>query len=256
MVLSPSTGSKRCAAGIALLFVAQAAGSQSSLPNPDLAILGKALTGLTGSTAPSPNASLTFTPREGNWQYLITSGTTGGTKITEALTKLAAGPTVVWRRTWDPGHVTDFVVSPGVVFKTRITDPDHQLEFTYTPGEPELVSGMTPGETRHFSYSVRVNKLSDPSFVNASGQMAVDFTYLGQYRFATAAGELLADGFRKALTGRVGPTESNTTLHVFYSAGIGEVARIDHTEIHALVLFNRDSRTGYVLDQLPVFTGP
>jgi len=238
------------------LFITHAATAQTSLPNPDLAILGKALTGPTGSVTVSPDASLTFTPREGNWQYLITSGTTAGTKITEALTKVASDATTIWRRAWDPGHVMDFVITPGGVFKTRITDPDHQLEFTYTPGEPELISGMTPGESRHFSYSVRVNKLSDPSFVNASGQMAVAFTYLGQYRFATAAGELLAEGFSKVLTGQVGPTETNTTLYVFYSAGIGEVARIDHTEIHALVLFNRDSRTGYVLDQLPVFTGP
>lgn len=224
--------------------------------DPNLGILGAGVVKPLSDASRIVDASSAFTPRSGTWTYEVVFGANAGQTAIETLAAIGGNQRPAWRRSRAPGHQTDFVITPEGVFKTRVTDPAHNLVFDYTPGEPELINGMSPGEKRHFNYAVRAFDSSTPTATKASGQLDVEFTYLGLTRIKTTAGEFDAHGFSKLLTGTVGPTSVNTTLYVFYSAGVGEVARIDHTDVHAFVLFNRDTRAGYLLEQTPHFTGP
>lgn len=95
-----------------------------------------------------------------------------------------------------------------------------------------------------------------PTVTKASGQIAVEFAYPELNRVKTAAGDFDAHGFSKVLTSKIGPTVIDTTLYVFYAQGTGQVARIDHTDVHALILYNRDTRAGYLLEQSPKPASP
>lgn len=238
--------------------VANSADAASSSPTTDgnLQLLGNGILSRASVTAPFKDAGVEFTPRPHTSYSLITYGAGAGTNVSESYSLITSGSRSIWRRTGAPGHETDFVITPDGVFKTRLTNPDHQLVFEYTPGEPEVIAGMAPGESRQFTYSVRAAKQSDLTQTEATGQINVDFSYLGQFQVTTPAGTITAHGFNKVLTGKIGPTNNNTSLYVFYAAGFGEVARIDHTDIHALMLYNRDSRTAYLLQKLPDFIGP
>lgn len=50
-----------------------------------------------------------------------------------------------------------------------------------------------------------------------------------------AAGVFDTHAFSKVRSGKIGPTIVDTTLYVFYTPGTGHVARIDHTNVHALI---------------------
>lgn len=245
---------RTCCCALALILPL-AANAQVSSSDTDLALLGNNVLSAIAGNGPLTDAASVFTARSGSWTYAIAGGADSSVD-TETLTRIAAKAATIWRRTGAPGHETDFSITADGVFKTRITDPDHKLVFEYSPGEPELLNGVVPGEKRQLTYTVRATKLSAPDQTQVSGTLSVEFTYLGKYRINTGAGPIESHGFRKILTGQIGPTDVNTTLYVFYAAGIGEVARIDHTDVHALLVYNRDSRAAYLLKALPTFTGP
>ncbi len=245
--------------GRVLLFlfsIAQCSNLISQTPDTtasDLEILGAGvLTPLLKSQAISGAADI-FTAKAGTWQYRITSGTGVGTVVIERLLNTTGPSGQLWRRNRDPGHITDFSIIENSIQKVALTDPAHKMLFNYTPGETEIPASIDPGQSVQASYQVQALSTATPGKTEAGGAMAVTLTYLGQYQVATPAGSFTAYGIKKVLSGKIGPVQIATSLYAFYSPGVGEVARVDHTDAHAMLLYNQDTRTGYLLNKLPVF---
>ena len=244
---------------LVVMFAAPASATDSgnvNTPDPDLALLGRGVLQSLPGNSTITSAADVFTPRQGTWRYKVDDGSTAGTVIIETMTSMPVNGKQYWRRSNDSATYTEFEIGTSDVMKTSVSDPKHQLLMQYDPGEPELLDNISQGEVRTSSYGVRAVSMSNTADVRATGTLQVSYQYLGMYRANTPAGTFDTYGVKKALSGKVGSTAISTTLYVFYAPGIGEVARIDHVNVRAFLLYNQDTRVGYLLESLPEFVKP
>ena len=117
----------------------------------------------------------------------------------------------------------------------------------FTPAQPIFFADMTPGETRRSRSHVSVADLSEPDAETHSGDLDVEFTYLGAFQLTVPAGAFDAVLFRTRLTGKVGPATVQDTIYRFYAKNSGPVAVVETNDVSALLVYHEKTRIGKVL---------
>src|SRR5215813_12664879 len=67
-------------------------------------------------------------------------------------------------------------------------DLGNKVLSKFSPGEPLIIPGLKPGESRKSTLQVSVYDLSDLKKVTHSGSLDVTYTYVGTYRVTVPAG--------------------------------------------------------------------
>ena len=108
----------------------------------------------------------------------------------------------------------------------------------YAPAEPDLLTGLEPGDSRSSSIDVQVSDLSDPHEVTHAGTLDVTYSYVGAYKVTTPAGGYDAALIKWTYKGEVGPAKIDDTQYRFFAANVGMVASVDKLDISALFLYH------------------
>jgi hypothetical protein len=117
----------------------------------------------------------------------------------------------------------------------------------FTPAQPIFLADMAPGDVRKFASNVSVADLSQPDVQTHSGELDVEFSYLGAYRLHLPAGNIDAVLFKTRLAGKVGPASVEDTIYRFFAKDRGPVAIVETEDVSALLVYHEESRTGKVL---------
>jgi hypothetical protein len=117
----------------------------------------------------------------------------------------------------------------------------------FTPAQPIFLAGMSPGEAKITSSRVSVADLSEPDVQTHSGQLNVEFQYMGAYRVRVPAGDTQAVLFRTRLKGKVGPATIDDTIYRFFAKNSGPVAVVETNDVSALLVYHEKTRIGKVL---------
>jgi hypothetical protein len=157
-----------------------------------------------------------------------------------------------WRYTVEGVGVDFFMTGPdgGVVIVAE-QDLDHKVLTRFTPGEPLIVPGLKPGESKTAKLSVSVYDLSDLKKVTHSGSLDVTYTYVGAYRVKVPAGSYDAALIRWNYSGKVGPATIKDSQYRFLAPNAGMVAMIQIRSISAMLLYNDHTKLGKVLAHAP-----
>lgn len=135
------------------------------------------------------------------------------------------------------------------------TVADQDLEYNallrYTPGQPLIIPGMKPGESRKSKLKVAVYDMSDLKKVTYSGSLDVTYTYVGVYRVTVPAGTYDAALLRWDYSGKVGPATIRDSQYRFLAPKAGMVAMIQIRSISALLIYNDHTKRGKVLEHAP-----
>jgi hypothetical protein len=126
-------------------------------------------------------------------------------------------------------------------------DLDHQVLSRFTPGEPLIIPGLKPGESRNSTLKVQVYDLSDLTKVTHTGSLDVTYTYIGAYRVTVPAGTYDAVLMRWDYSGSVGPATIKDSQYRFLAPKTGMVAMIQIRSISAMLLYNDHTKRGKVL---------
>jgi hypothetical protein len=118
----------------------------------------------------------------------------------------------------------------------------------FTPGQPLIVTGLQPGESRRATVKVAVSDLSDPTDIEHEGSLDITYTYVGAYKVTVPAGSFEAALIRWDYEGSVGPADIEETLYRFIAPGAGMVAMIDKRHISAMLIYNDKTKLGKLLE--------
>jgi hypothetical protein len=234
-----------------------AAGKAMELPAADRAVLDKLLgQGVVGApVAGNPIADLSkvFPFSDATWTVRFVSGDNKGETRKETFTvskrdkagatgQYAAGPkdTLYLLRTDDGsiGLVSELDQNEGVI--TR-----------YAPPEPMLVSGLKPGDSTKSTIAVKVYDLSDPNEVSHSGSLNVTYSYVGAYKVTVPAGTYDAALLKWDYEGEIGPASISDVQYRLVANDVGMVASIDKLKVHAMLIYNKNTKSGKVLVSKP-----
>ncbi|WP_119302030.1 hypothetical protein [Dongia deserti] len=80
--------------------------------------------------------------------------------------------------------------SDGSLHTVAEQDLGNKVLSRFVPGEPMIVQGLKPGESRTSTLQVSVYDLSDLKKVTHSGSLDVTYTYIGAYRRDRSSGHL------------------------------------------------------------------
>lgn len=126
----------------------------------------------------------------------------------------------------------------------------------YTPPEPIVVRGMKPGSSRSATIDVEVFDLSAPSKEKDSGSLEVKLTYIGAYEVKVPAGSYEAVLLKWTYEGKVGPAKIRDRQYMFLAPRVGPVAKIERTDISAMLLYDSHVKRARVLvSRTPVGDG-
>jgi len=211
-------------------------------------VVGEALPGLPLGTADS------YLPAKGtsnSYQVLDSNRKpTTETHKVEDTTDPAYSPG--WRYSIGGVGVDFFMKGPdGSIITVAEQDLDHKVLSQFTPGEPRIISGLKPGESKTFTLSVSVYDLSDLKKVMHSGSLDVTYTYVGAYRVKVPAGSYDAVLIRWDYSGKVGPATIKDSQHRFLAPKTGMVAMIQVRSISAMLIYNDRTKLGKVLEHAP-----
>ncbi|MGA2583006.1 MAG: hypothetical protein ABSG31_06990 [Tepidisphaeraceae bacterium] len=117
----------------------------------------------------------------------------------------------------------------------------------FTPAQPIFLADMVPGQTREIVSNVSVADLSQPDVQTHSGQLNIQFTYLGAYRLRVPAGTFDALLMKSHLTGKVGPATIDDTVYRFLAKNAGPVAVVETNDVSAVLIYHEATRIGKVL---------
>ncbi len=153
-----------------------------------------------------------------------------------------------WRYARDPVGALYFQPSSdgGAVIAGE-EDRDNEVLSRFTPGEPLLIVGLKPGETRTVAVKVRVSDLSNPRKVTHEGALDITYTYIGAYRVTVPAGSFDAVLIRWDYRGSVGPADVEQTDYRFIAPQAGMVAMIENRHISAMLIYNDKTKLGKLL---------
>ena len=233
------------------------AGRAMELPAADRAaieqFLGKGVVGAAVAGNPIADVSKAFPFSDATWTVRLVSGEHKGETRKETFTvskrdkagatgQYSAGPkdTKFLHRSADGsiGLVSEQDQVEGVI--TR-----------YAPPEPMLVSGFKPGDSRKSTIAVKVYDLSDPKEVSHSGSLNVTYSYLGAYKVTVPAGTYDAALLKWDYEGKIGPASINDVQYRLVADGVGMVASIDKLSVHAMLIYNKNTKMGKVLVSKP-----
>ena len=206
----------------------------------------------------APVAGSTLTPefatlRDGTWTYQIVGGKDAGQMeqhVVKRLERNSSGAS--WRYAVGSKEAV-FIKQMTDGSLTFVTEEDFEqgVITRYEPPEPDLLTGLAPGDSRSSSVGVQVSDLSDPSEVSHTGTLAVTYSYLGAYKVTTPAGVYDAALIKWAYKGEVGPAKVDDTQYRLFAPKVGMVASVDKLEVSALFLYHSHSKFGKVLAQTP-----
>jgi hypothetical protein len=117
----------------------------------------------------------------------------------------------------------------------------------FSPPQPIFLADLAPGDTRRITSNVSVADLSSPDVQSHSGQLNIDFTYIGAYRLHVPAGAFDSVLVKTHLTGKVGPAAVDDTIYRFFAKDSGLVAVVETNDISAFLIYQEQTRIGKVL---------
>lgn len=117
----------------------------------------------------------------------------------------------------------------------------------FSPTELLLPDDMKPGSSTKRSLNVRVYTLPNTKNVQYKGVLNQTVTYQGAYRIKVPAGTFDTILIRRTLKGSVGPADIENTTATFYAKNIGKVASLEHRDVNAMIIYNKNTYVGKVL---------
>jgi hypothetical protein len=130
-------------------------------------------------------------------------------------------------------------------------DLGNKVLSRFSPGDPLIIPGVKPGESRKSSVQVAVYNLSDLKTVSHSGSLDVTYTYVGTYRVIVPAGSYDAALIKWDYEGKVGPATISDSQYRFLAPGAGMVAMIQIRSISAMLIYNDHTKLGRLLERAP-----
>ena len=232
---------------------ADTAGSVVPLPSADRAQLDKYLgAGVVGEPIASP-------PLMAAQAYLPAKGVTLTYRVLEkdepARTETHEVEDTVdpqfapgWRYARDPVGALYFQTSSdgGAVIAGE-EDRDNEVLSRFTPGEPLLIVGLKPGESRKVAVKVQVSDLSNPGKITHKGALSITYTYIGAYKVKVPAGSFDAVLIKWDYRGSVGPADVEQTDYRLIAPHAGMVAMIENRHISAMLIYNDKTKLGKLL---------
>ncbi len=237
-----------------LLLVEQAAAAES-LTAGEQAMLEELLgQGVVGAPVAGETLTPEFAPlRDGTWSYQIVGGKDAGQTEQHLVKRLNRDPSSAsWRyAVGDKSLVFIKQMSDGSLTFVTEENSDEGVITRYEPPEPGLLTGLAPGDSRTSSVAVQVSDLSDPNVVSHNGTLDVTYSYLGAYKVTTPAGAYDAALIKWAYKGKVGPAKVQDTQYRFFAPKVGMVASVDHLDVSAFLLYQKQTKFGKVLVRTP-----
>ena len=117
----------------------------------------------------------------------------------------------------------------------------------FSPAQPIFLADLAPGQTRHMTSHISVADLSSPDVESHSGNLNIDFTYVGAYRLHVPAGTFDAVLMKTTLAGKVGPADVHDTIYRFFARNAPLVAMVETDDISAMLVYHERTRIGKVL---------
>ena len=117
----------------------------------------------------------------------------------------------------------------------------------YSPGEPVLLKGIRPGESRDFEVEVEIFDLARPDHRKHRGRFKIVYSYVGAYEVNVPAGTFDAALFSWSYDGKVGPATIKDTQYWFVAEGVGAVARVHRKNISAMLVYSDKDKIAEVL---------
>ena len=117
-----------------------------------------------------------------------------------------------WRYSRDPvGSLYMQANKDGGIDIRGEQDLEEKVLSRFTPGEPLIIPGLKPGESRRVTTKVAVSDLSSPTEIEHEGSLDITYTYVGMYKVTVPAGTYDAVLIRWDYTGSVGPADIEQT---------------------------------------------
>jgi hypothetical protein len=135
----------------------------------------------------------------------------------------------------------------GSLATVREYDLEKKVVSRFLPGEPLLIQGLQPGESRQLNVKVEVADISSPTKVDYSGNLDITYSYLGRHHVTVPGGTFDADLIKWTYAGKIGPAKIKTAQYRFLAENAGMVAMIEWRKITALLIYNDSSRHGKLL---------
>ena len=211
--------------------------------------LGKGVVGKAVAAPVIDDVDNIYGLRAGTWTGKITSGKKSGKTITWSLgPSRGAGSSGSWRGVLGESQVIFLTkTDAGDIVAVSDIENEHGVFTRYTPPEPEVVKGMTPGDSRKLNIDVKVYDAKNPKHLEHSGNLDLTYTYVGAYEITVPAGTFDALLFKWHYKGKVGPAKIDDAIYRFYAPGIGPVARVESKHISAMLIYHDNEKWGAVL---------
>jgi hypothetical protein len=206
----------------------------------------------------APVAGSTLTPefaplRDGTWQYKIVHGKDEGRVEQHVVTRLEHDRSgASWRYAVGDKKLL-FIKQTKDGSLTFVTEENSEegVVTRYQPPEPGLLTGLAPGQSRTSSIGVEVSDLSSPAVVSHKGTLEVTYSYLGAYKVTTPLGAYDAALIKWACKGKVGPAKVQDTQYRFFAPKVGMVASVDHLDVSAFLIYQKQTKFGKLLVGTP-----
>jgi hypothetical protein len=132
----------------------------------------------------------------------------------------------------------------GSLTTIREYDLDQKVVSHFSPGEPLILPGLKPGQSREVRIQVQVADIDDPTQIDYNGNLDVTYTYLGRFRVTVPAGSYDADLIKWTYRGKIGPARIKTAQYRFIAEKGGMVAMIEWRNISAMLVYHDETRQG------------
>jgi hypothetical protein len=157
-----------------------------------------------------------------------------------------------WRYSADPiGAVFLQKTADGGAAIMGEQDLEEKVLSRFTPGEPLIVAGLAPGESRKVTVQVAVSDLSDPTDIDHKGSLDITYSYIGAYKVTVPAGSYDAVLIKWHYEGSVGPADVEQTEYRFIAPGAGMVAMVESRHISAMLVYNDKTKLGKLMQPKP-----
>lgn len=220
--------------------------------NDAVTLLGQGVVGESLPASPIPDARTLLPNKLGTWTYKVVSGKDAGSTRTNVL-KTTTDPQErgLWQRHNPGNRVFSITASEQALTVESLGVFDHNLLIEYLSGELLVRKGMKPGDKINHKTNVRAVKLNHPSHVRSTGYLDITVTYMGRRKVTTPAGQFDTYLIRRDITSDVSPVKQEDTIYAFYADNVGIVAQVSHLDVHAVLVYHQNTRTGLVLQSLP-----
>jgi hypothetical protein len=240
---------------LVLVGAGAAPATAASLTAGEQAMLAELLgQGVVGAPVAGKTLTQAFAPlRDGTWTYQIVGGKDAGQMEQHVVKRLERDPShASWRYAVGSNRLV-FIKQMGDGSLTFVTEEDSEqgVITRYEPPEPGLLTGLAPGDSRSSSVGVQVSELSDPSEVSHTGTLDVTYSYLGAYKVTTPLGTYDAALIKWAYKGKVGPAKIQDTQYRFFAPNVGMIASVDHLDVSAFLLYQKQTKLGKLLAKVP-----